>query len=59
VLADQSVVEFVAVTVEQDSAASQRSGRRIGIAIEPAAEQVLAAMPDAVQPSRGRAEPGE
>ena len=57
--ADQRVVELVAVTIEQDSAADQRAGRRAGIAIEPAAEQVLAATPDAVQPSRGRGEPGE
>jgi len=59
VFADQRVVELVAVTIEQDTAADQRAGRRAGIAIEPAAEQVLAATPDAVQPSRGRGEPGE
>jgi hypothetical protein len=29
------------------------------MALEPATEEVLAAMPDAVQPSRGRGKPGE
>src|SRR5262245_61700978 len=59
VLADQCVVELVAVTVEQHSARDQRPGRRVGVAIEPAADEVLAAVPDAVQPGRRRGEPGE
>jgi len=59
VLADQGVVQLVAVAVEQHSAADQRPGRTPGIAVEPAAEQVLAAAPDAVQPDRRRGEPGE
>src|SRR5262249_48432378 len=59
VLADQCVVEVVVVPVEQYSAADQRLGRRFGVAIEPAAEEVLAAVPDTVQPGRRRGEPGE
>src|SRR5215471_9744420 len=59
VLADQCVVELVAVTVEQNSAVDQRPGRRVGVPIEPAAQEVLAAVPDTVQPGRRRGEPGE